>query len=512
VRPKTFVELVAVKARGGFLANRVSRQSPPRGKGQTVARAGTLLAARVRGFDLSSITKVSFMKYAIAAFSSVLLLASFEAQAASQSLGTTNVLVGPNSGTNTVMLSVYPLSAPWTATANAPWLHLSATNQSGQGSTTVVFSFDTNSGLTRSGTLIIAGLSLTVTQAGSNYVPARSATTLVSGIPFANALAVDNTGNVYIAIGAVNEILKWTAANNTAIPVVTSGLGYQPVGVGLDEAGDIYIGCTSDGTIKKAAGNTANTVVNSAGSLGCFGVDSIGNLYFAGNNAIQKWTAANGTISTFASSGIANPGAVAVDGVADTVYFSSGGTLNAWTAQNNAVTELASSAFIVTSVAIDGEGNVYAVGRDSYIEQSAIMKWTAANNTLTTLFDSGQALYSGVTVDAAGNIYFTDGYDGMLQESPNAYVDPTTRIESLSAGQDSLPGVLPSTQDLHAPFAPSSDSGWLTITGVTNGVVSYSFPQNLKPTRTGHISLLGQSIAVTQLGPTFALGASNLSE
>ena len=55
----------------------------------------------------------------------------------------------------------------WTATANASWLH---TTSSGTGNGLAIFTFDANSGATRSGTLTIAGLTLTVTQAGSSYV------------------------------------------------------------------------------------------------------------------------------------------------------------------------------------------------------------------------------------------------------------------------------------------------------------------------------------------------------
>ena len=60
--------------------------------------------------------------------------------------------------------------ATWTATANDSWLHLSAANQSGAGSANVIFTFDANPGATRTGTLTIAGQTLTVTQAGSTYV------------------------------------------------------------------------------------------------------------------------------------------------------------------------------------------------------------------------------------------------------------------------------------------------------------------------------------------------------
>jgi hypothetical protein len=55
-------------------------------------------------------------------------------------------------------------------------------------------------------------------------------------------------------------------------------------------------------------------------------------------------------------------------------------------------------------------------------------------------------------------------------------------------------------KNLAVPFAPSSDPSWLTITGVNNGVVGFSFPANSDASCTAHITLLGQQIPVTQSG------------
>jgi hypothetical protein len=80
-------------------------------------------------------------------------------------------------------------------------------------------------------------------------------------------------------------------------------------------------------------------------------------------------------------------------------------------------------------------------------------------------------------------------------------LDPTDKVESAAAGNDSLPVVVPATANLSGPFAPTSDQPWLTITGITNGVVSFSFSANSGLPRLAHINLLGQPVAVTQVGP-----------
>jgi len=144
-----------------------------------------------------------------------------------QTLGSTNILEGMLAGTNSVVLSVTPPNATWTATTNDIWLHLSAANQSGKGSTNVVFTFDANPGATRTGVLIIAGQTLTVTQAGSTYVAANPLTTLVSSNSITplyspNGVAVDRMGNVYIADTYDHAIKKWSVANSTVTTLAAS--------------------------------------------------------------------------------------------------------------------------------------------------------------------------------------------------------------------------------------------------------------------------------------------------
>ena len=88
-------------------------------------------------------------------------------------LGATALLEGPAAGSDSDVVSY---AGPWTATASASWLH---TTSAGNGNGLATFTFDANTGATRSGTLTIAGETLTVTQAGSGYVAANAVTTLV---------------------------------------------------------------------------------------------------------------------------------------------------------------------------------------------------------------------------------------------------------------------------------------------------------------------------------------------
>ncbi len=73
--------------------------------------------------------------------------------------------------------------------------------------------------------------------------------------------------------------------------------------------------------------------------------------------------------------------------------------------------------------------------------------------------------------------------------------------------------VLPATANLTGPFAPVSDSPWLTITGITNGVVSLAFTANPSATnRTANITLMGMAVPVTQSAAPILTGIALLND
>jgi hypothetical protein len=138
-------------------------------------------------------------------------------------------------------------------------------------------------------------------------------------------------------------------------------------------------------------------------------------------------------------------------------------------------------------LAADGAGNIY-------ISDSVIRMWSAASNMVSTV----RSLFTvGIAVDGLGNLYAVDAV-GRIREIPRAFVDPTAKVETAVAASDTLPVVLPSTENLLPPFAPTNSQPWVTITGITNDVVSFSFTLNTGAPRTNTLSLLGRPISVVQ--------------
>ena len=464
----------------------------------------------------------------ISTFKVVLVIsASFVFTAVGQpSLGTTAALEGPAAGSDSVVLAMANPTDTWTATANDGWLHLSVANQSGTGSTIVVFSYDADPGDKRTGTLTIAGQTLTVTQAGSAYIAAPGpVTTLVgSGLSNPYRVAVDGAGNVYIADTGNNAIKEWSAANNTVTTLVASGLN-QPKDVAVDGVGNVYIADYANNAIKKwtATNNSVTTLVAAGLNSPCgVAVDSAGNVYITDYiTVVKKWTATNNSLTTLAVNPTQSGALFLVQGLAvdcaGNLYMSgdwesltgwySHSALVMWTAANNTDTTLTSALSMSSGeVAVDGAGNVYVADTYRYLYgsyQNAIEKWTAASGSFTTLVSgSGLNRPKGVAVDSSGNVYIADTLNNAIKELPRAFVNPTAKWESAVAGSDVLPVVLPVTANLLAPFAPTSDQPWLIISGITNGMVSFTFSANTGSTnRTANITLLGQPIAITQVAP-----------
>jgi sugar lactone lactonase YvrE len=382
----------------------------------------------------------------------------------------------------------------------------------------VVFSYDTNQGVTRSGALTIAGQTLTVTQAGANYVAARPLTTLVSSnLISPGNVAVDSAGSVYIADTGNSAVKKWVVGNNTVTTLVSSNLSI-PGSVAVDGAGNIYIADTLHQAIKEwtASNGEVITLVTNLIQPEGVAVDGAGNVYIAntGNSAIKEWTAANSNVTTLASasSGLVNPYDVAVDG-AGNVYIADTGNnaIKEWTAANSNLTTLVSNGLSSPQgVAVDGAGNVYIADTGD----NSIKEWVAANNAVTELVSipSGLSGPQGVAVDGAGNVYIADTGNNAIRELPYAFVDPSPRTETSALGIDTLPQVLPPSENLLPPFAPVSDQSWLTINSIIDGDLELVFTPNSGASRTAHITLLGQTITVTQQERLVFLSAPTLTD
>ena len=180
--------------------------------------------------------------------------------------------------------------------------------------------------------------------------------TLASSFAFAspNDVAVDGSGNVYVADtgnNAVEEIVagtggaaSGTVSSGSTVVTLASGFSY-PNGVAVDGSGNVYVADTVHNAVEEILAvdgvvSSSSTVITlSIGASNSFGgfsyptgvaVDGSGNVYVAdsGNNAVEEIMAVGGVIPASPAintlgSGFSYPSSVAVDGsgnvyVADT--------------------------------------------------------------------------------------------------------------------------------------------------------------------------------------------------
>jgi DNA-binding beta-propeller fold protein YncE len=427
------------------------------------------------------------------------------------SLGTSALVEPATSDSDTDTLAATYSGAAWTASPVDSWLHLSTPNQSGTGNATVLFTFDANPNTTpRTGSLTIAGQTLSVTQAGTSYVAAGAVTTLVSsGLYYPSSVAVDGSGNVYIPDAGNNAIKEWLQATGTVTTLVSSGLN-NPRGVAVDGSGNVYIADTDDNAIKewvKATSSVTMLVSTGLSSPAPVAVDGAGNVFIADyrDSEIKEWVAATSSLTTLVSSGLIYPDGVAVDGSGN-VYIADEGNyaIKEWLKATNTVTTLVTGLSLPIGVAVDGSGNVYFSDADN----SAVKEWLKATGTVTTLVSSGLFRPAGVALDGAGNVYIPDTGNNAVKELPRAYVGPLAITEPFSSGSDTDQLTITASA---VPWTATANDAWLHVSsgyasGTGSAFVQFTFDANPnRAARTGTLTIAGNTLTVTQAGNSVQL-------
>jgi hypothetical protein len=410
--------------------------------------------------------------------------------------------VDASGGTRTVNVNG-GAGCAWTASSAQPWIAITS-GTSGSGSGTVTFSVAAATGPSRSGTLIVAGQTVAVTQGnGCSFAIAPD----TQSVP-----ASGGNGTVSVTAGTG---CAWTAKSNVSWITVTSGASGSGNGTvsltisgtnGPGRSGTVTIAGRTF-TINQGQGcsfslSSASASLPPSGGTGTFDVRSADGCGWSAASSASWLNVAsgsngsgNGTVryTAGANTGPSRSGTITAAGQTFTVNQESG---------CSAVV----SPDTIAAPAAGGSQNVsVTTAADCPWTASSDLAWITipmpaagtgnGNVQLDIQANSGPARTGAVTV---ANRLVTVNQDSGCSVS----IAPAGQAVPVGGG----PGSITVTASAGCPWTAVSNSPeWLTITSATTGsgsaIVQFTVAANASGTaRIGTITIVGQTFTVTQAG------------
>ena len=287
-------------------------------------------------------------------------------------------------------------------------------------------------GTCAAGTAYTAGQTCTVNY---TFTPSAPGTRIGAINVYDNASPSPNLAStIYLSgIGTGPQVAFSPSVQSTVLPLIIQS---NPGGIAVDGSGNLYIADYDNNEVLKESLSggkyTESTIGSGWNSPRAIAVDGAGNVLVAesGMNRVVMETPSGGSyVQTTVASGLGYPSGVAVDG---------GGNVYIADSQNNQILmeTLTAGGYVQSTIptnglswpngiAVDGSGNIYIA--DQY--NNRVLKETLSGGSYTqSIIISGLNNPRGVAVDANGNVYIADSQDDqVVKETPSAsgYVEST---------------------------------------------------------------------------------------
>lgn len=268
----------------------------------------------------------------------------------------------------------------------------------------------------------IAGITITPfspsNSGGPVSAPAYSSSVnpLASGFQGPDGVALDASGNIYVADQGNGQVDKIPAGGGTPVPI--GGSSFQvPNGVAVDAAGNVYVTDAGNQSVIVIPGGTGTPTQVAPGFFGLptsIAVDAAGNIYVgdSGFGSVFKIPPGSNTPVDLAD-GFGAPSGIAVD-AAGNVYVTdeqNGFIAGAFElpAGGGKQIKIGSGFTAPTGVAVDASGNIFiADGIAGVIKE--VVAGSGATVTIT-----GAIAPFGIAADNAGNLYTSDEGDNTVK-------------------------------------------------------------------------------------------------
>ncbi len=364
--------------------------------------------------------------------------------------------------------------------------------------------------------------------------------TLGGGFNAPRGVAVDTSGNVYVADSGNNEVKEIPAGCLTASCVVQLGGSYafvSPKGMAVDASGDVFVADSSANKVEELTPNCFSSSCVTVLGGGYFfndptglAVDAGGDVfiavYGAGNVAeIPSGCTLSSCVKTIGS-GFISPDAVAVDGN-NNVFVTDNSTeyvseIHTVSTPYDTTTRLATGFTFesLRGIALDSSRNLYVA--DSSLDAVEELTYASGYSTVVTLASNYNAP-RGVAVDTSGNVYIGDMSNNAVEEVKTSNLSigsinvgsTSSAIQLIftfdSGGTIEVPAVL--TQGAANLDFKDTGNGTCTTRGTSYSystrntcIVDVSFTPEDAGTRFGGVELLNHSGGVIATAYVYGTG------
>jgi all-beta uncharacterized protein/BACON domain-containing protein len=406
----------------------------------------------------------------------------------------------------------------WTATTDGDWITL-ASPTAGSGSGTVSFTAAPNTGSERTASLVIGGQRATIVQSAQSEAPSQCSYTISP-----SSENIPATGGAGAPIDVQTQSgCTWTAASNAPWITITSGTNGTGNGsvvytvaanTGAARTGTLTIAGRTFTVMQAAPGGSPCTYTIAPTSQSAPASASSGTVTVTSGTGCA-WTATSNAAWITVTSGAAGAGngsvgysVAANTGVARTGTASIAG-------QTFTVAQAAGAAPCSYSIAPTSQNVPDTASNGSVaVTTTSGCPWTAASNATWITITAGAigtgsgSVAFGVAANGGGARTGTLTIAGQTftvnQAAPVMSCTYSIAPMSQQVGQLGGNGSVAVTTTAGCAWTATSNAAWITISngasGTGNGTVTFAVAVNLVGSRSGTLTIAGQTATVQQAG------------